>query len=250
MNGAQDKPVIGTVVPATGPDLPDFSKLLADLRASVGDKPPEVVVLERGPDVAPVEDLAAREREIRESDKFFDDVFRSAAGSTVIGPLPDVADVERYVKDCACPYTPQFTTMTSDPTCASCGKLWTRTYGPSNDAPPEVKIEIRAAELAHRPLFEYEDGERLGWLDASVGKSTRSVGWAGWLSFEIEESEVEDGQAAAIRYRPGEGNASSKDVWCTCGHAVEEHGGDLDHPGSTSCAECDCIAYEGDGGVE
>jgi len=33
---------------------------------------------------------------------------------------------------------------------------------------------------------------------------------------------------------------------CTCGHAPEEHGHDPEYPGSTSCAECDCIAYETD----
>lgn len=33
---------------------------------------------------------------------------------------------------------------------------------------------------------------------------------------------------------------------CHCGHAVEEHGGDPAHPGSTACTVdgCDCIAYE------
>lgn len=33
---------------------------------------------------------------------------------------------------------------------------------------------------------------------------------------------------------------------CVCGHAVEEHGHDDAYPGSTSCTECDCIAYESD----
>jgi hypothetical protein len=33
---------------------------------------------------------------------------------------------------------------------------------------------------------------------------------------------------------------------CTCGHSVEEHGPDLEHPGSRACDECDCIAYEAD----
>lgn len=31
---------------------------------------------------------------------------------------------------------------------------------------------------------------------------------------------------------------------CVCDHAVEEHGNDPEYPGSTSCTECDCIAYE------
>lgn len=31
---------------------------------------------------------------------------------------------------------------------------------------------------------------------------------------------------------------------CQCGHAIEEHGGDPKHPGSTACTECDCIAFE------
>ena len=33
---------------------------------------------------------------------------------------------------------------------------------------------------------------------------------------------------------------------CACGHAPEEHGNDPEYPGSTSCTECDCIAYEAD----
>lgn len=36
---------------------------------------------------------------------------------------------------------------------------------------------------------------------------------------------------------PPEGGA------CVCGHSVEEHRDDA-HPGSSSCAECDCVAYE------
>jgi hypothetical protein len=35
---------------------------------------------------------------------------------------------------------------------------------------------------------------------------------------------------------------------CVCGHAPEEHGHDSDHPSSTHCTECDCIAYESDPG--
>ena len=33
---------------------------------------------------------------------------------------------------------------------------------------------------------------------------------------------------------------------CTCGHTTEEHGHDPDFPGSTACAECECIAYDAD----
>jgi hypothetical protein len=40
---------------------------------------------------------------------------------------------------------------------------------------------------------------------------------------------------------------------CTCGHALDEHGGDLKYPGSTAChgegndgEDCDCSAYEED----
>jgi len=34
------------------------------------------------------------------------------------------------------------------------------------------------------------------------------------------------------------------DEACTCGHSPEEHGHDPRYPGSTSCTECDCVAYE------
>lgn len=38
---------------------------------------------------------------------------------------------------------------------------------------------------------------------------------------------------------------------CTCGHAIEEHGGDPEYPGSMACTECDCIHYaEADEEVE
>jgi len=33
---------------------------------------------------------------------------------------------------------------------------------------------------------------------------------------------------------------------CVCGCAIEAHGGDPKYPGSTSCTECSCIAYEAD----
>ncbi len=42
------------------------------------------------------------------------------------------------------------------------------------------------------------------------------------------------------------GNEDSTEAVCVCGHAVEEHGNDLEYPGSSACSECtDCIAYEG-----
>jgi hypothetical protein len=35
---------------------------------------------------------------------------------------------------------------------------------------------------------------------------------------------------------------------CVCGHSVEVHGHDDEHPGSTTCTECEdedeCIAFE------
>jgi hypothetical protein len=38
---------------------------------------------------------------------------------------------------------------------------------------------------------------------------------------------------------------------CVCGCAIEEHGHDDEHPGSTSCTACeDCIAYEADPGED
>lgn len=41
--------------------------------------------------------------------------------------------------------------------------------------------------------------------------------------------------------------AKEEDPQCTCGHPKEEHGGDSEYPGSTSCSveDCDCIAFEG-----
>ena len=33
---------------------------------------------------------------------------------------------------------------------------------------------------------------------------------------------------------------------CECGHSPEEHGHDIEHPGSTACTEdgCPCIAFD------
>jgi hypothetical protein len=45
-------------------------------------------------------------------------------------------------------------------------------------------------------------------------------------------------------FRSGRALANgSTDVSCACGHSPEEHV-DPDYPGSTSCEECPCIAYE------
>lgn len=49
---------------------------------------------------------------------------------------------------------------------------------------------------------------------------------------------------AQLKRMQDAGNAGSNGTACTCGHAVEEHGSDPKFPGSTSCTECDCIAYE------
>lgn len=37
---------------------------------------------------------------------------------------------------------------------------------------------------------------------------------------------------------------------CACGHSIEEHGHNDEFPNSMECSECDCIAYESDGGAE
>lgn len=36
---------------------------------------------------------------------------------------------------------------------------------------------------------------------------------------------------------------------CTCGHEQDEHGGDIDYPGSSACNidDCDCDCFEDDG---
>lgn len=43
--------------------------------------------------------------------------------------------------------------------------------------------------------------------------------------------------------------AASESTSCTCGHSVEEHGGNDEFPGATDCGECDegdCVAFEAD----
>jgi hypothetical protein len=38
------------------------------------------------------------------------------------------------------------------------------------------------------------------------------------------------------------------DVICTCGHTLEEHGGDPKYPRASACRieDCDCISFEED----
>lgn len=202
----------------TGPVYPDFAKLFTDLRADIGDGKPKVVVMERGPDVAPVEDLAALTREIRDGAAAF---IESALGAT-----PTVAEMTAdlgkltlpeviFVKDCECASRPRFSTKAGDPTCEECGKAWTRTYGPSNDAPPEVQIEIRAAELAYSPSFRYTDEEWSGWCDYDAWRRDDAIpetdsNWVGYLSAAVEDHDQEhppDGQRNAIRDLANEGLA-------------------------------------------
>lgn len=57
------------------------------------------------------------------------------------------------------------------------------------------------------------------------------------------------GKAIAAVVTVSRGNLGSIGAACVCGHAVEEHGHDAYHPGSTACSECpdgDCVAYESD----
>lgn len=46
--------------------------------------------------------------------------------------------------------------------CLDCG-AWLP-LGPSNDEPAEVRVEMRAAELAARPISEASIRDRQGWL--------------------------------------------------------------------------------------
>lgn len=57
--------------------------------------------------------------------------------------------------------------------------------------------------------------------------------------------DAKDGEVTKTRVKPSGAIVTNTDP-CTCGHAPEEHGRDPEYPGSTSCTECDCIAYEAD----
>lgn len=39
---------------------------------------------------------------------------------------------------------------------------------------------------------------------------------------------------------------------CTCGDVLDEHGGDPEYPGATSCnvKDCECVAFEADEDAE
>lgn len=129
---------------------------------------------------------------------------KTIRANTARGAFPrDLSALIVHVKDYTCEDRIQFYGHGHVPRCDGCGKAWTATYGPSNDASREVQIEIRAAELAHRPLFEYSDSEWSGWDDRDDLLPETDGQWAGWLSSEIEQSEVDDGQAEAVSYRPG-----------------------------------------------
>lgn len=145
-----------------------------------------------------------------ESDRESAEAFDAGATPTVSEMTADLGKLTLpeviFVKDCACESRPRFRTYIGDPTCEECGKAWTRTYGPSNDAPPEVKIEIRAAELAYSSLNMNTDEEWSGWssydsvADDRLPPETDS-NWAGWLSAAIEDHDQEhprDGQRNAV----------------------------------------------------
>lgn len=63
---------------------------------------------------------------------------------------------------------------------------------------------------------------------------------------EVHEIRGAEERPRATKVRIFERGAICATDPCACGHAPEEHGGDPEYPGSTSCTECDCIAYEAD----
>lgn len=131
-----------------------------------------------------------------------------------------------------------------------------------------VQIEILAAIIENRGTVGAETD---GWLAHSFGLDVEDHGpdaEAGWLARELathgdrtardllawpwDASRPVAGQYEEWLMSPLGKLASSSpkpETACVCGHSIEEHGNDDEHPGSTACSECPedgCIAYEAD----
>lgn len=122
---------------------------------------------------------------------------------------------------------------------------------------PQCAHGVDFPELRCDPCMDIASDER--W----VASERRQID-AGQFALDVQQRELERRTAAlkakkaarsklrksaakVVTVSPG--NQGSKGTTCVCGHAVEEHGHDDEHPGSTACSECsDCIAYESDRG--
>lgn len=186
----ETNPVVGLVVPTVGSSLSNFTRSLAEAREHELRAVAAASVYADHSDAAAAADAGS-------------DFIESALGAapTVAEMTADLGKLTLpeviYVKDCECASRPRFSTKAGDPTCEECGKAWTRTYGPSNDAPVEVQIEIRAAELSGSSRGARDEEEWSGWDDyPDFGDPKTDANWAGWLCCAILEHdyEIEDGE--------------------------------------------------------
>jgi hypothetical protein len=101
--------------------------------------------------------------------------------------------------------------------------------GVSSNGGGDYAAQMLLGRLKKAGLVEYASSEgSTRWCLSTKGRAT------------VRELRPRAAAAPQARER-----ASGTEA-CMCGCAIEAHGGDPAYPGSTSCTECDCIAYEAD----
>ena len=96
----------------------------------------------------------------------------------------------------------------------------------------DYAAQMLLGRLKKAGLVEYASSEgSTRWCLSTKGRAT------------VRELSGAKPRAAAA---PQASERASGTEACMCGCAIEAHGGDPAYPGSTSCTECGCIAYEAD----
>lgn len=105
---------------------------------------------------------------------------------------------------------------------------------------PLGEIEIDGPSRQHRVLTRALEALEALWTTPKLGFGPVHVAL---LVAEDGEQRPSTPTPTARVERSGGAVVGGTDP-CVCGHSPEEHGHDPEHPSSTHCTECDCIAYE------
>ena len=105
--------------------------------------------------------------------------------------------------------------------------------GVSSNGGGDYAAQMLLGRLKKAGLVEYASSEgSTRWCLSTKGRA------------KVRELSTEQPRAMPVRV-PSPPRETGTEA-CLCGCAIEAHGGDPEYPGSTSCTECDCIAYEAD----
>ena len=104
--------------------------------------------------------------------------------------------------------------------------------GVSSNGGGDYAAQMLLGRLKKAKLVEYAPGEgSTRWRLSTKGR---------------DEVRALEPRSSPVVATPPMGTRLDGTEPCVCGDAIEAHGGDPEYPGSTSCTECDCIAYEAD----